>query len=189
MRGRLFCCGCVCCLQEVKSLAPPPDLDCALPAVVGEEGPGGIASTGPETATEGQQAAKVDVNDARGVDQACIFATQPHAQNAKQHEVSACVAQMMEKLREFKQAGERSVAKEMEAMIDGKCTLLDERGRDVGSCRYVKRFMGLAGSFRLTIDVVRWSERRELADSVAGRSVCLVRIRKLTWRSKTRRLT
>ena len=87
MKGWLFCSGFVCCLQEVKSLAPPPVLDCVLPVVVGEEGPGKIAGTGPETATEGQQVTKVDVNDACGVDQACIFAMEPRVQdfNAEQH--------------------------------------------------------------------------------------------------------
>ncbi|CAE7526468.1 unnamed protein product, partial [Symbiodinium sp. CCMP2456] len=146
------------------AVVPPPVLDCVVAVPVGEDGPGVVRQSGPAEATEVAQQARNS-----SASETCVFAMEPQVQdfNAHGREISMLVVSMLQKLEELQEAGARSVALEIETMVDEQCTLVDELGRQtiLDFCRQIH------DSCRQLSAAEKQSRlERELRDAVMGKS-------------------
>lgn len=154
-----------CLIKEAQdAVVPPPVLDCVVAVPVGEDGPGVVRQSGPAEATEVAQQAR-DSSES----ETCVLAMEPQVQdfNAHGREISMLVVSMLQKLEELQEAGARSVALEMETMVDEQRTLVDELGRQtiLDLCRQIH------DSCRQLSAAEKQSRlERELRDAVMGKS-------------------
>ncbi|CAE7026696.1 unnamed protein product [Symbiodinium sp. CCMP2592] len=149
---------------DQDAVVPPPVLDCVVAVPVGEHGPGVVRQSGPAEATEVAQRAR-DSSES----ETCVLAMEPQVQdfNAHGREISMLVVSMLQKLEELQEAGARSVALEMETMVDEQRNLVDELGCQtiLDLCRQIhdscRQLSAAEKQNRL---------ERELRDAVMGKS-------------------
>ncbi|CAE7197789.1 tkt [Symbiodinium sp. CCMP2592] len=147
-----------------ESVVPPPVLDCVVAVPVGEDGPGVVRQTGPAEATEAAQRTR-DSSES----ETCVLAMEPQVEdfNSRGQEISTLVVSMLQKLEELQDAGARSVALEMETMVEEQRTLVDHLGRQhiLELCRQIHE------SCRQLSAAEKQSRlERELRDAVMGKS-------------------
>ena len=154
-------------LQE--SLVPPPVLDCVVAVPVGEAGPGSVRQTGPAEATEACQQARQETAISRDLSETCVLAMEPQVQdfNSRGREVSMMLVGMLQKLEELEHAGARSVALEMESMVEEQRTLVDHLGRKniLELCRQIHE-----SCRQLSAAEQQRRLEQELRDAVMGKS-------------------
>lgn len=150
-------------LAGEDSAVPPVVLDCVVTVPVGQQGPGEMKQQGPAEATEGRQESR------DGFEQTTVFAMEPQVSdyNESQNEVATRVATLLSKLEELEQAGARSVALEMESLVEEETTLIDYIGR--------KRILDLCKEVHESCQKLSGAECRrklegELRDAVMGKS-------------------
>ena len=104
--------------QEV----PAPVLDCVVTVPVGQDGPGKMRQEGPAGATEQRTTSDEDP---------IIFALESEVSDFNDSRNDACsrVVMLLQKLEELEAAGARSVALEMECLVEEEPWQLDEHGR------------------------------------------------------------
>ncbi|CAE7311896.1 unnamed protein product [Symbiodinium sp. CCMP2592] len=129
-----------------------------------EDGPGAVRQTGPAEATEAAQRTR-DSSES----ETCVLAMEPQVEdfNSRGREISMLVVSMLQKLEELQDAGARSVALEMETMVDEQRTLVDHLDRQhiLELCRQIHE------SCRQLSAAEKQSRlERELRDAVMGKS-------------------
>ncbi|CAJ1441410.1 unnamed protein product [Effrenium voratum] len=156
-------------LQQEESAAPPVVLDCVVTVPVGDSGPGIVVQSGPASATEAAQQSLQDTQLKQEMEETCVLALEPQVQdfNEQGKEASLAIVSLLQKLEPLEQAGARSVALEMESVVDEQRTLVDYLGRAkiLQLCREVhetcKQLSGPEQRSRLEM---------ELRDAVMGKS-------------------
>ena len=147
-------------LNNEDSAVPPPVLDCVVTVPVGNEGPGDMRQQGPAGATEQRTTPE---------DEPVVFAMESTVTDFNESRTDACsrIVLLLHKLEELEAAGARSVAVEMESVVDGQETLIDHVGR--------KRILELCQEIHESCRKVSAQEMRvkleeELRDAVMGKS-------------------
>ena len=152
-----------------ESLVPPPVLDCVVAVPVGNGGPGTVMQTGPGEATEAAQSVRQDGDVSRDLSETCVLAMEPQVEDFNSHGrvTSMMLVGMLQKLEELEQAGARSVALEMESMVEEQRTLVDRLGRQkiLDLCREIHQ-----SCRQLSAAEQRDRLERELRDAVMGKS-------------------
>ena len=147
-------------LNDQDSAVPPPVLDCVVTVPVGNQGPGEMRQQGPAGATEQRTTPE---------DEPVVFAMESTVTDFNESRTDACsrVILLLQKLEELEAAGARSVAVEMESLVDGHETLIDHVGR--------KRILELCQEIhescqKVSAQQMRVKLEQELRDAVMGKS-------------------
>ena len=152
--------------EWVDQQVPQPILDCVLTVPVGEGGPGVMRQEGPASATEQRTTPDEDP---------VIFAMESEVSdfNSKRLDLSNRIVVLLQKLEELEAAGARSVALEMEALVEDEGSQwVDQAGR--------KRILELCNEIHESCEKVSHAGMRtkleeELRDIVEGRSRWLLK--------------
>ncbi|CAJ1374089.1 unnamed protein product [Effrenium voratum] len=119
--------------------------------------------------TEAAQSVRQDGDVSRDLSETCVLAMEPQVEDFNSHgrETSMMLVGMLQKLEELEQAGARSVALEMESMVEEQRTLVDRLGRQkiLDLCREIHQ-----SCRQLSAAEQRDRLERELRDAVMGKS-------------------
>ena len=147
-------------LQEQECAVPPPVLDCVVTVPVGTAGPGKMRQDGPADATE--QRTSPD-------EEPVVFAMEPTVSdfNDRRNDMCNKIVMLLQKLEELEAAGARSVAVEMESLVDEEETLIDHLGRQriLALCQEIQE-----SCRKLSSQELRRKLEGELRDAVMGKS-------------------
>ena len=147
-------------LQDQECAVPPPVLDCVVTVPVGTAGPGKMRQDGPADATE--QRTSPD-------EEPVVFAMEPTVSdfNDRRNDMCNKIVMLLQKLEELEAAGARSVAVEMESLVDEEETLIDHLGRQriLTLCQEIQE-----SCRKLSSQELRRKLEGELRDAVMGKS-------------------